>query len=213
MAFSLLCISIFTFENLFGTMGWYCTIVTGQLFPCKNRLRNQGISCSWWCLWFSCGVAGTSTSQFFTTISGRVLFRMNGLGGRGCLEEAWIKCHCPKWAVLLNPAFRVSSRMVRHYITPWWCSYLSHVFHCLIVEVLDPPSPFACFFFETTFFGPSIDAWFSDPLAVCMAFQLISKASSETKMWWWQVHSRCSLEHWCLVLRHWKRHLGYFKFN
>lgn len=122
MAFSLLCISIFTFENLFGTMGWYCTIVTGQLFPCKNRLRNQGISCSWWCLWFSCGVAGTSTSQFFTTISGRVLFRMNGLGGRGCLEEAWIKCHCPKWAVLLNPAFRVSSRMVRHYITPWWCS-------------------------------------------------------------------------------------------
>lgn len=125
------------------------------------------------------------------------------------VEDVWKRLDEMFCWILLS----VSSRMVRHYITPWWCSYLSHVFHCLIVEVLDQPSPFACFFLETTFFGLSIDAWFLDPLAVCMEFQLISKASSETKMWWWQVHSRCSLEHWCLVLRHWKRHLGSFKFN
>lgn len=216
MAFSLLCISVLTFENLFCTMGWYYTIVTGQLFPCKNRRRNQGISCSWWCLWFSCGVAGTSTSQFFRTISAPLVECFSEWMDSK-VEDVWKRLGFN--ATVPNEMFcwillSVSSRMVRHYITPWWCSYLSHVFHCLIVEVLRPTKPFCMFLFWNHLFWTI--HWcivFGPPRSLHGVETLISKASSETKMWWWQVHSRCSLEHWCLVLRHWQRHLGSFKFN
>lgn len=159
----------------------------------------------------------------FPTISGRVLFRMNGLRGRGCLEEAWIQCHSSRRDVLLNPS--QSSRTAETKAmsgglfenTGGTClSSIGQALHHTMMMLL----PWSCvslldswgtcglvFCFLTNFFGQSIDAGLLEPSQFVWR-RLISKASSETKMWWWQVHSRCSLEHWCLALRHWQRHVG-----
>ncbi len=96
-------------------MGRYYTIVTGQLFSFKDRLKDQGISCSWWCLWFSCGFVGTSTSRFWKTNHLRFQCDLqNGL--LNCeVEDVWKRRQKdpmplkPRWDGLLKNFLNVSS--------------------------------------------------------------------------------------------------------
>ena len=191
-------------------MGRYYTIVTGQLFSFKDRLKNQGISCSWWCLWFSCGFVGTSTSRFWKTNHLRFQCDLqNGLlnlRGRGCLEEA-------KGSNATETQMRwfaeESFSMSLHGTKDVWVPIGQALHHTMMmslprscVSLLETLKPTWIWTIHWCIvFGPLAGSLHSlDPLS--------SEASSETKMWWWQVHSRCSLEHWCLVLRHWQRHVG-----